>query len=135
MACSLFCSWLFSFWQDTTTPVGRCVMRTAESVVFTLWPPGPEDLNTSIFSSFGSIVTSIGSASGRTRTPAAEVWIRPCDSVAGHPLHPVHAALVLQVGPRTSPPRALTAIVTSLKPPRPVMVESRISVFQPCRSA
>jgi len=32
MACSLFCSWLFSFWQDTTMPVGRCVIRTAESV-------------------------------------------------------------------------------------------------------
>ena len=25
----------------TTSPVGRCVMRTAESVVLTLWPPGP----------------------------------------------------------------------------------------------
>ena len=41
-ACSLFCSWLFSFWQDTTIPDGTCVMRTAESVVLTLWPPGPE---------------------------------------------------------------------------------------------
>ena len=40
-ACSLFCSWLFSFWQDTTMPVGRWVIRTAESVVFTLCPPGP----------------------------------------------------------------------------------------------
>jgi hypothetical protein len=27
----------------TTSPVGRCVMRTAESVVFTDWPPGPLD--------------------------------------------------------------------------------------------
>src|SRR3712207_7125183 len=34
-ACSLFCSCDFSFWQLTTSPVGRCVMRTAESVVFT----------------------------------------------------------------------------------------------------
>ena len=24
-------------------PVGRCVRRTAESVVFTPWPPGPEE--------------------------------------------------------------------------------------------
>src|SRR5580704_13350667 len=46
IACSLFCSWLFSFWQDTTIPLGRWVIRTAESVVFTLCPPGPEDLNT-----------------------------------------------------------------------------------------
>ena len=41
IADSLFCSWLFSFWQLTTIPVGRCVMRTAESVVFTDCPPGP----------------------------------------------------------------------------------------------
>ena len=33
--------------------------------------------------SFGSIWTSTSSASGSTRTPAALVWIRPCDSVAG----------------------------------------------------
>ena len=36
IACSLFWSWLFSFWQLTTMPVGRWVMRTAESVVLTL---------------------------------------------------------------------------------------------------
>ncbi len=42
-ACSLFWSWLFSFWQETTMPVGRWVMRTAESVVLTDWPPGPEE--------------------------------------------------------------------------------------------
>ena len=83
MACSLFCSWLFSFWQDTTMPVGRCVIRTAESVVFTLWPPGPDERNTSTRRSAGSMVTSTGSASGMTSTPAAEVWIRPCDSVTG----------------------------------------------------
>ena len=43
IACSRFCSWDFSFWQETTMPVGRCVMRTAESVVLTLWPPGPDE--------------------------------------------------------------------------------------------
>ena len=41
IAASLFCSCDFSFWHDTTSPVGRWVMRTAESVVLTLWPPGP----------------------------------------------------------------------------------------------
>ena len=41
IADSLFCSWLFSFWQLATMPVGTCVIRTAESVVLTLWPPGP----------------------------------------------------------------------------------------------
>jgi len=49
LACStiiaeaLFCSWERSFWQDTTMPVGRWVIRTAESVVFTPCPPGPEE--------------------------------------------------------------------------------------------
>ena len=41
IADSLFCSWLFSFWQLATMPVGRWVIRTAESVVLTLCPPGP----------------------------------------------------------------------------------------------
>ena len=36
IACSRFCSWLFSFWQLTTMPVGTWVIRTAESVVLTL---------------------------------------------------------------------------------------------------
>ena len=33
--------------------------------------------------SCSSIWTSISSASGITRTPAALVWMRPCDSVTG----------------------------------------------------
>ena len=32
----------------TTRPEGRCVMRTAESVVLTLWPPWPPERNTSM---------------------------------------------------------------------------------------
>ena len=65
-------------------PVGRWVIRTAESVVFTDWPPGPDERNTSMRRSFGSMVTSsTSSTSGETNTPAAEVWIRPCDSVTG----------------------------------------------------
>ena len=55
---SLFWSWLFSFWQLTTMPVGTCVIRTAESVVFTLCPPGPEERKTSMRRSFSSRVTS-----------------------------------------------------------------------------
>ena len=37
-----FC-WLRSFCMATTMPVGRWVMRTAESVLFTFWPPAPEE--------------------------------------------------------------------------------------------
>ena len=58
-------------------------MRTAESVVLTDCPPGPDDRNTSTWRSFGSISTSTSSASGRTATVADEVWTRPCDSVTG----------------------------------------------------
>jgi len=36
-----FCNWLRSSCIATTSPVGLCVIRTAESVVFTPWPPGP----------------------------------------------------------------------------------------------
>ena len=43
MARSLFWCWLRSFWHDTTTPVGRWVMRTAESVTLTCWPPAPDE--------------------------------------------------------------------------------------------
>src|SRR5256886_4554197 len=41
MALILFWSWLFWSWHWTTRLVGRWVMRTALSVVLTLWPPGP----------------------------------------------------------------------------------------------
>ncbi len=43
MAMSRFWSCERSFWQATTRPLGRWVMRTAESVVLTSWPPGPEE--------------------------------------------------------------------------------------------
>ena len=59
------------------------MIRTAESVVFTLCPPGPEERKTSMRRSLSSTVTSTGSASGITITPAAEVCTRPCDSVTG----------------------------------------------------
>ena len=48
-------------------------MRTALSVVFTLWPPGPDERNTSTRMSLSSIFTSTSSASGSTATVAAEV--------------------------------------------------------------
>ena len=35
--------WLRSFWQATTMPLGRWVMRTADSVLLTCWPPAPEE--------------------------------------------------------------------------------------------
>ncbi len=41
MATSRLRIWLRSFWQETTIPVGRWVMRTAESVTLTCCPPAP----------------------------------------------------------------------------------------------
>src|SRR5665647_3297113 len=40
-ATALFCSCERSFWHCTTMLVGRCVMRTAELVLFTCCPPAP----------------------------------------------------------------------------------------------
>ena len=64
-------------------PVGRCVSLTAESVVFTHWPPLPEARNTSKRQSFMSISTATSSTSGMMATVAVEVWILPPDSVSG----------------------------------------------------
>ena len=64
-------------------PVGMCVMRTAESVVLTCWPPAPDARMVSMRMSSGLISMSMSSASGSTATVAAEVWMRPLASVAG----------------------------------------------------
>ena len=42
MARALFWCWERSFWQETTRPVGRWVILTAESVTLTCWPPALE---------------------------------------------------------------------------------------------
>ncbi|MNW49302.1 hypothetical protein D3C74_267130 [compost metagenome] len=120
MACSRFWSWDFSFCIETVIPVGRCVMRTAESVVLTDCPPGPEDRYTSMRSSFWSIsISPASSTSGNTSTPAAEVWMRPCDSVTGTrwtrctPPSYLRLAHTPSAG-SVAPARALTATWTSL---------------------
>ncbi len=43
MARALFLCCDFSSWHCTTVPVGSWVIRTAESVVLTLCPPGPDE--------------------------------------------------------------------------------------------
>ena len=83
-ACALFLCCERSSWHSTTMPVGRCVMRTAESVLLMCWPPAPEARKVSMRSSAGLSTTSpISSASGMTATVQALVWMRPCVSVAG----------------------------------------------------
>ena len=65
-------------------PVGTWVIRTAESVVFTLWPPGPLQRKTSMRR---SLLVDLDVDLPRPRAsparPAALVCTRPCDSVTG----------------------------------------------------
>ena len=95
MAEARFWIWLRSFWHDTTMPVGRWVMRTAESVVLTPCPPGPEDRYTSTrISSSGISMWSVCSTTG-DHFDARE---------RGLP-----AALVVELGDANQPVRALLA--------------------------
>ena len=83
-------------------------MRTAESVVLTLWPPGPDERLTSMRRSLSSSIwTSTSSASGSTATVAVEVWMRPLRLGLRHALHAVDAALELEpaVGALAARPR------------------------------
>jgi len=73
----------FSSWQLTTVLVGMWVMRTAEYVVLTDWPPGPEEQKVSDAYVLGFDLHVHILASGSTATVTAEVWTRPCVSVAG----------------------------------------------------
>ena len=59
-------------------PVGRCVMRTAESVVLTALAAGPDERKTSTrISLSGMSMWSACSTTGSTSTPANDVWRRP----------------------------------------------------------
>ena len=84
-------------------PVGRWVMRTAESVVLTLWPPGPRravDVDAQVVRvDLDLDLLGLGQHehAGRAGVDAAlRLGHR-------HPLHAVHAALVLQPGPGAVP--------------------------------
>src|SRR5207244_3597179 len=132
MPCSRVLIWDCSSWQLTTVWVGMWVMRTAEYVVFTDWPPGPEEQKVSMRRSLASIFTSTSSASGSTATVIAEVWTRPCCSVCGTrctrctPL----SYFNFEYAPLPS-----TMAMTSFNPPTPDSELDNISTFQRCASA
>ena len=100
-------------------PVGRWVMRTAESVVLTDWPPGPGgavDVDPQVVRvDLDLDLLGLGRdqhAGGGGVDAALRLGGR-------HPLHAVHAALVLQPGPHAlaglvASPLAFTATWTSL---------------------
>src|SRR4030042_1561703 len=131
-ALALFLCWLFSSWQITTSPEGRWVMRTAESVVFTLWPPGPPERYTSMRSSSCLMSISVGSTSGSTATVTAEVWIRPPASVTGTRCTRCTPLSWRRFSYTLLP---VTENTISLKPRISVWCEDRISTDQPRPSA
>ena len=114
-------------------PLGIWVIRTAESVVLTCWPPAPEDRMVSMRMSPAGMSISTSSASGSTATVAAEVWMRPCRFGFGHALHAVNAGFVFQPGIDARRPE--TWAVNSLIPPRSQACWSSTSNRQPMRSA
>ena len=77
-------------------PVGTWVIRTAESVVLTLWPPGPLLRKTSMRRSLSSIghVDLLGLGQ---HEDAGRAGVHPALGLRDrHPLDPVHAALELE---------------------------------------
>src|ERR1700682_3397531 len=69
----------------TTMPVGIWVMRIADSVLLTCWPPAPCERMVSIRKSSLLMSTSTSSTSGSTANGVA------------HALHPVHAVFEFQL--------------------------------------
>ena len=104
----------------------------AEYVVFTDWPPGPEEQKVSMRISLGSIRTSTSSASGNTATVMAEVWTRPCCSVTGTRCTRCTPLSYFSLLKTFSP---LTRAMTSFRPPTADSLELVISIFQPWVSA
>ena len=92
-------------------------MRTAESVVLTLCPPGPDERKTSMRRSFGSIVDVDVLGLGQHEHAGGagvDAALRLGDR---HALDAVHAALVLQPAHTASSgsrPADRTATLTSL---------------------
>ena len=96
-------------------PVGMCVMRTAESVVLTLCPPGPgraEDVDAQVV----RVDLDVDLLGLRQHEHAGGGGVDAALRLGGrHPLHAVHAALELQPRPDALVgARALTATATSL---------------------
>jgi len=98
MAEALFLICERSFWQTTTRPDGMCVMRTAESVVLTPWPPLPEERYTSMRSSVSGISILMSSVISATTSIAQKEVCRRWIGVERADAHEaVHAALGLAV--------------------------------------
>ena len=78
----MFCAGDFSSCIETTIPVGLWVIRTAESVVLTDWPPGPGAVDVDLEVVLVDLDLDLLDLR-QHRDVAVEVWMRPCDSVFG----------------------------------------------------
>src|SRR5574341_1413082 len=107
-------------------------MRTAEYVVLTLCPPGPEEQKVSTRRSLASILMSTSSASGSTATVTAEVCTRPCCSVSGTRCT---RCTPLSYFRREYTRWPSTMAITSFRPPTEDSEEESTSTFQRWLSA
>ena len=90
-----------SFWQVTTMSVGRCVKRTAESVLLTCWPPAPDARNVSIRRSAGLMIISILSSTRGENEDRRERRMAPRVGVVGRDSHqPMYPGLGAQIAVR-----------------------------------
>ena len=121
-----------SFWHWTTMPVGRCVMRTAESVLFTCCPPAPLERYVSMRSSDSSISTGASSGrSGATTICANAVCRRWAESNGDWRTRRCTPRSAFSVPYAFSP---LTVTVADLRPASSPGLASIVSVWKP-RSA
>ena len=85
IALSRLACWLRRSGISTTTPLRHVGDADRRSVLLTCWPPAPEERNVSTLQ-VGRIdldLVDLASSSAMIATVAAEVWMRPCDSVSG----------------------------------------------------
>src|SRR5690554_4639314 len=90
IALARFLCWLRSSWHSTTTPLGRWVMRMAESVVLTCWPPAPLGRKVSTRRSAGDADARAGGVHVlRARNARAEGLDPHGGRMELYPTHPV----------------------------------------------
>jgi hypothetical protein len=112
-ACALLLCWLRPSWHSATMPVGRWVMRTAESVLLMCWPPAPLARKVSMRRSDGLILIGLLFVRlGQNGHRAGTGVDAALGFGGGHALHPVATGFVakLAVDPFTFTMRITTSL-------------------------
>jgi hypothetical protein len=107
------------------------VIRTAESVVFTLCPPGRGAHDVDLELVLVDLDLDVLDL-GHDATVAVEVWMRPCDSVSGTRCTRWVPPSNLKI---ENAPWPFTANTASLTPPPSLSLVESASVRSPIRSA